>query len=68
MTIGTQRLTVDPRQRDGVENFIPVKAEHLGNHRRGSDFYQQDVIQTDAVEGVFQRDTALNFMGFNHSG
>ena len=68
MTIGTQRLTVDPRQRDGVENFIPVQAKHLGDHRRGGHFDQQDVIETDAVKRVFQRDAALNFMSFNHSG
>ncbi len=50
------------------ENFIPVQAKHLSDHCRGGHFYQQDVIETNTVKRVFQRDTALNLMSFDHPG
>ncbi len=50
-----------------VEDLISASAPtHFSDHRGRGHFHQQHMVKPDTVEGVFQRDAALNFMGFDH--
>ena len=68
MTVGAQRLAVDPRIRHGVDDFVIRAAEHMGDHGGGGDFHQHHMIETDTVKTVLQRDHTLNLVRFNHAG
>ena len=52
--------------RDGVDGLVAREAEQLADDRGGGDFDEDDVIEADLVEGVFERDAALNLVGFDH--
>ncbi len=67
MTVGAERLSVDPCLRYGVDGLIAVEAEHLGDDSRGRDFDEHDVIQANSVERVEERETSLDFVGHDHS-
>jgi predicted restriction endonuclease len=41
--------------------------QHLGDHGRGRDLDKDDVIKTDAVERVQQRQAALDLVGLDHA-
>ncbi|CNT79696.1 Uncharacterised protein [Salmonella enterica subsp. enterica serovar Bovismorbificans] len=66
MTISAQRLPIHPRQRYRVEDLIARQPQHFSDHRGRGHFHQQHMVKPDTVEGVFQRDATLNFMGFDH--
>ncbi len=64
--VGAQRAAVDPRVGHGVEDVLPRPAEQPGGHRCGRDPHEQHVVQPDAVETVFQRQHALDFVRLDH--
>ncbi|SVK47259.1 Uncharacterised protein [Acinetobacter baumannii] len=66
VAVGAQRLPVHPRQRHRVQDRLAAQAEQLRHHRGGRHLYQQHVIQPHPVEGVFQRQAALDLMRLDH--
>jgi hypothetical protein len=67
MPIGPKRLSVDPGLRNGINGLVAVQAEHLGHNGGGGDLDEDDVIETNAIEGVEEGERALDFMGFYHA-
>ena len=68
MTIGTQALSVDPGQRQRINDFVPVQTEHLCHHGSRCHFHQYDMVEPHLVERILQRNTTLDFMRFDHGG
>ena len=66
VAIGAQRAAVEPGVGDGVDDLLARAAEQLRGDGGGGDADEQDVIEADAVEAVFQREDALDFVGFDH--
>jgi hypothetical protein len=52
--------------RDGVDDLVARAAQHRGGYGGGSDAHQQHVVEADAVEGIFQGQDALDFVGLDH--
>ena len=61
-------MAVDEGESDGVESLLAGEAEHLRDDGGGGDFDEEHVIEADLVEGVFQREAALDLVGFDHRG
>ena len=68
MAIGTQRATVDPRVGNGVHNLVYASAQHRGNNRGGGNTDQNDVIETNPVETILEREHALDLVRLDHGG
>ena len=68
MTIGAQRLAIDPCQRHRIQDFIAGQAEHFGDDGGRGDLHQHNVVEADLVERIFERDAALDFMRLDHAG
>jgi hypothetical protein len=64
--VGAQRLPIDPGQRHGIEHAFAVQPEHVRDHRSGGHFDQHHVVEPDPVEGIFQRQAALDLMRLDH--
>jgi len=67
VTISAQALAVHPGEGHGVDGFLARQTQHLGHHGGGGDLHQHHVVQADLVEGVFQRDAALDFVRLDHA-
>ena len=59
-------MPIDKRLRHRVDQFVAREADQLADHRRRRQLHQQYMIEPDLVEGVFERDTALNFVRLDH--
>jgi hypothetical protein len=68
MTVGTEGLAIRPGMRDCVNGLLARETEHLGHDGRASDLDEHDVIETDAVERVEERERALDFVRLDHRG
>ena len=66
MAVGPERATVDPGVGNGIDDLLPAASQHPRHDRRGRDPHQQDMIQPDPVEAVFQRDDSLDLVGLDH--
>ena len=66
VAVRAQRLPVDERLRDRIDQLVAREADHLTDYRRRRELYQQYMIEPDLVEGVFERDAALNFVRLDH--
>lgn len=66
VTVGAQALAVHPGLGDGIGGLLLGEAEHLGDDGGGGDLDQDDVVETDLVEGVLERENTLNLMGLDH--
>ncbi len=55
MTVGTQALAIDPGLGDRIDHLIAAAAQHVGHHGSTGNLHQHHVIETDPVEGVFER-------------
>ena len=66
MAISAQGLPVHPGMRDRRQHLLPVGAHEVRHNSGRCNLDQQHMIQPNAVEGVFQRQHALNFMGLDH--
>jgi hypothetical protein len=60
-------LTVDPGVGEGVDDFLVRRAQHLRDHGGGRNLHQHDVIETHAIEAVFERDDALDLVRPDHA-
>ena len=67
MPVGAERLAVDKGLRDGVDGLVAREAEHLGDDGGGGDLDEDDVVEADAVEGVEQREAALDLVCLDHA-
>lgn len=67
VTVGTQALAVNPGLGDGVSGLLAVETKHLGHNGGGRDLDQHNVVETNAVEGVLQRNAALDLVGLDHA-
>ena len=66
--VGAQRLPVDPRVGDRVDDLVARAAHHVRDHRGRRDLHQHDVVEPDAVEAVLERDHALDLVRLDHAG
>ena len=66
VTVRAERLSVDPRLTDDVNRLLVGEAQKAGDDRCRRDFDEDDVIQSDAVERVEERDAPLDFMCLDH--
>ena len=67
MTVGTQRLTISPCLGDGINSLVTIEAQKLRDNCGTGDLDEDDVIETDAVEGVEEGEASLNLMSLNHT-
>ena len=67
MTVGTQRLTVGPCLGDGINGLVTVETQELGDNRGTGDLDEDDVIETDAVEGVEEGEASLDLVSLDHA-
>ncbi|MNC17041.1 hypothetical protein D3C75_649060 [compost metagenome] len=66
MPVGAQRLPIHPGQRHRIEHALAVQPEHLRDDGGGGHLDQQHVVQADPVEGVLQRQHALDLVRLDH--
>src|SRR5690606_28193896 len=66
VAVGAQRGAVEPRVRDGVDDLLAGAAQQRGGDGGGGDADEQDVVEADAVEGVFEGKHTLNLVGLHH--
>ena len=66
VAVGPQRAAVDPGVGKRVEQVVARAAEQARRHGGGGDAHEQHVVQPDAVEAVFQREDALDFVRLDH--
>ena len=66
VAIGPQALTIDPRQRHGVEDLLAAQAKHVRDDSGRGHLDQDDMIEADLVEGIFERQAALYLVGLDH--
>lgn len=67
MTVGTQRLAISPGLGDGVDGLVTVETQELGDNSGTGDLDEDDVIETDTVEGVEEGKTSLDFVSLDHT-
>ena len=66
MTVGSERLAINPSLGDGVDSLVVVEAHQFGDDRSRSHLDEDDVIEADAVEGVEEGKASLNLMRLDH--
>src|ERR1051326_6026241 len=66
VAVSAQSAAIDPGIGDCVEDLVACAAEKFGRDSGGSDSDQQHGIDADAVEGVLEREDALDFVSLNH--
>lgn len=67
MTVGTQRLTVGPCLGDRVDGLVTVETQELGDNCGTGNLDEDDVIETDAVEGVEEGEAPLDLVSLDHA-
>ncbi|MNH20573.1 hypothetical protein D3C79_803500 [compost metagenome] len=66
MPIRAQCLTVSKGVRQRRQQLLAIGTHQLGGDCGRGHFHQNDVIEADTVERVFQGNHALNLMGHDH--
>jgi hypothetical protein len=66
VTVGSERLAINPSLGDGIGNLLLVEAEHLGDDGGRGDLDKDNVVKTDLVVGVEESQATLNLVGLNH--
>jgi hypothetical protein len=67
MAVRAQALAVDECMADNVDGLVAGKAEKLGDDGSGGDLDEDDVVETDAVERVLEREHSLDLVGLDHA-
>jgi hypothetical protein len=67
VAVGAHGLAVHPGLRDSIAGLSLSQAEHLRDDSGRSDFDVDNVVKADLVEAVLERQTALDFVGLDHS-
>ena len=68
MAIRAQALAIHPRERHGVDDLVARQPEHARDDGRRRYLDEHDVVETDAIEAVLQRDDALDLVRLDHAG
>lgn len=66
MAVGTQRLAIDKRVGQGAQHLLTVGPHQPGAHGGGGYLDQNHMVEANAVEGVFQRQHALDLVSHDH--
>lgn len=66
VAVGSEGLAVNPGLGDSVGGLLLGQAEHLGDDGSGGDLDQDNVVETDLVEGVEEGEAALDLVGLDH--
>ena len=66
MAVGAQALPVDEGVGHRADDFVARETEHLRHHGRRRNFDEHHVIESDAIEAVFERDDPLDLVGLDH--
>jgi len=67
MAVSAERLAINPSLRNGIDSLVAIEAKELGNDSGRGDLDENNVVETNTVEGVEEGKTALNFVGLDHS-
>ena len=68
MAVGAESGTVEPRLGNRIDDLFAGAAEHGGGDGGGGDADEENVVQADAVEGIFKGEDTLDFVGLHHGG
>jgi hypothetical protein len=68
MAVCSEGLAIDPCVGEGVYHFFLSTVQHFSYHCCGSDFHENDVVETDTVKGVFKGYHPLDLMRLDHGG
>lgn len=66
MTVGAQRLTINPSLGYSINSLVAVQAEKFGYYGSRSNLDKNDMVKADSVERVEEGKAALDFMGLDH--
>ncbi|MNC24701.1 hypothetical protein D3C75_727660 [compost metagenome] len=66
MAVGTQRLAVDEGVGQGAQHLLTVGPHQPGAHGGGGHLDQYHVVEANTVEGIFQRQHALDLVSHDH--
>lgn len=67
VTVGSEGLSINESLGDGIDGLLLGQAQELGDDSGGSDLDEDDVVESNTVEGVLQCETSLDFVGLDHS-
>lgn len=66
MTVGAQRLPINPSLGYSINGLVAVQAKEFGYYCSRSNLDENYVVEADSIERVEEGKTALNFMGLDH--
>lgn len=67
MTVCTQTLTINPRLGDSIGSLLLIQTQQLGRNSGSRNLDKHNMVQTNLVERVLQREHTLNLMRLDHS-
>lgn len=67
VSVGSQTVTIDPALADSVQDSLAITTKETSRDRGRSQLDEQDVIQTNSVETVFQSQATLDFVGLDQT-
>lgn len=67
VSVGSERLAINPSLGNGIGNLLLVEAEHLGDDGGRGNLDQDNVVKTDLVVGVEESQAALDLVGLDHT-
>ena len=68
VAMGPKRAAIHPGIGNGIDDLVTRAAEELRGDGGGRDADEQYVVEADAVETVFERENALDFVSLDHRG
>lgn len=66
MAVSAERLTINPGLGDGVNGLGARQTEELGDHSGSGDLDEDNVVETNTVEGVLESQASLDLVGLDH--
>ena len=62
----TKGLTIDKDLRDDIDSLVSSESHHFRNDGGGSEFDENNVVESDSVERVLEGHASLNFVSLDH--
>lgn len=66
MSESTKGLPIDENLRDDIDSLVSSESHHFRNDGGGSEFDEDDVVESDSVERVLEGHTSLNLVSLDH--
>lgn len=66
VTVRTEGLSVNPSLGDSVGGLLTGETEELGDNGGGGDLDEDDVVKSNAVEGVLESESSLDLVSLDH--